>query len=118
VVQSGRTRDPKLPDTPTIYELMDQYKTPEATRRLGNVVLAAGALGRPIVGTPGVPAERVAILRQAFNKMLSDPDFLAEIERRKYELQPVKGEELEAMAKDVIAQPPDVIERMRKLLGK
>ena len=34
-VQTGRTRDPKLPDTPTIYELMDQYKTPEATRRLG-----------------------------------------------------------------------------------
>jgi tripartite-type tricarboxylate transporter receptor subunit TctC len=118
VIQSGRTRDPKLPDTPTIYELMDQYKTPEATRRLANVVLAAGALGRPLVGTPGIPPERVTILREAFNKTLKDPDFLAEIERRKYELQPVKGEELEAMAKEVIAQPPDVIERMRKLLGK
>jgi tripartite-type tricarboxylate transporter receptor subunit TctC len=118
VVQSGRTRDPKLPDTPTIYELMDQYKTPEATRRLADVVLAAGALGRPLVGTPGIPPERVTILREAFNKTLKDPDFLAEIERRKYELQPVRGEELEAMAKGVIAQPPDVIERMRKLLGK
>jgi hypothetical protein len=50
--------------------------------------------------------------------MLSDPEFLADIEKRKYELQPVKGEELEAMAKDVIAQPPDVVERMRKLLSK
>jgi tripartite-type tricarboxylate transporter receptor subunit TctC len=118
LIQSGRTRDPKLPDTPTIYELMDQYKTPEATRRLANVVLAAGALGRPLVGTPAIPPERVTILREAFNKTLKDPDFLAEIERRKYELQPVRGEELEAMAKDVIAQPPDVIERMRKLLGK
>jgi hypothetical protein len=118
MVQTGRARDPKLPDTPTIYELMDQYKTPEATRRLGNVVLAAGALGRPIVGTPGIPSERVTILREAFNKTLNDPDFLAEIERRKYELQPVNGEELEIMAKDVIAQPADVIERMRKLLGK
>jgi tripartite-type tricarboxylate transporter receptor subunit TctC len=118
VVQTGRTRDPKLPDTPTIYELMDQYKTPEATRRLANVILAAGALGRPLVGTPGIPAERVRLLRNAFNKTLNDPEFLADIEKRKYELQPVKGEELEAMAKDVIAQPPDVIERMRKLLGK
>ena len=117
-VQTGRTRDPKLPDTPTIYELMDLYKTPEETRRLANVVLAAGALGRPLTGTPGIPAERVTLLRQAFNKMLSDSDFLAEIEKRKYELQPVKGEELEVMAKEVIAQPPDVIERMRKLLGK
>ena len=118
VVQSGRTRDPKLPDTPTIYELMDQYKTPEATRRLANVVLAAGAVGRPLVATPGIPPERVTVLRDAFNKMLKDPEFLAEIERRKYELQPVKGEDLEAMAKEVIAQPPDVVERMRKLLGK
>ena len=118
VIQSGRTRDPKLPDTPTIYDLMDQYKTPAATRRLADVVLAAGALGRPLVGTPGIPPERVTILREAFNKTLKDPDFLAEIERRKYELQPVRGEELEAMAKGVIAQPPDVIERMRKLLGK
>jgi tripartite-type tricarboxylate transporter receptor subunit TctC len=118
VIQSGRTRDPKLPDTPTIYELMDQYKTPEATRRLANVVLAAGALGRPLVATPGIPPERVTVLREAFNKMLKDPDFLTEIERRKYELQPVKGEDLEAMAKEVIAQPPDVVERMRKLLGK
>ncbi|HET8671755.1 MAG TPA: tripartite tricarboxylate transporter substrate-binding protein, partial [Candidatus Saccharimonadales bacterium] len=80
MVQSGRTRDPKLPDTPTIYELMDQYKTPEATRRLANVVLAAGALGRPLVATPGIPPERVTVLREAFNKMLKDPDFLAEIE--------------------------------------
>ena len=118
VIQTGRTRDPKLADVATIYELMDQYKTPEASRRLANVVLAAGALGRPLVGTPGIPPDRVKILREAYNKTLKDPDFLAEIEKRKYELQPVKGEELEAMAKDVIAQPPDVIERMRKLLGK
>ena len=97
---------------------MDRYKTPEATRRLANVVLAAGALGRPLVGTPGIPPERVTILREAFNKMLKDPEFLAEIEKRKYELQPVKGDEMEALAKNVIAQPPDVIERMRKLLGK
>jgi tripartite-type tricarboxylate transporter receptor subunit TctC len=118
VIQTGRSRDAKLPDVPTIYELMDQYKTPEATRRLAEVILAAGALGRPLIGTPGIPPERVRILREAFNKTLKDPEFLADIEKRKYELQPVKGEELEAMAKNVIAQSSDVIERMRKLLGK
>ncbi|HWP60374.1 MAG TPA: tripartite tricarboxylate transporter substrate-binding protein [Candidatus Acidoferrales bacterium] len=118
VIQTGRTRDPKLPDTPTIYELMEQYKTPEASRRLADVILAAGALGRPLVGPPGIPPERVALLREAFNKTLKDPEFLAEIERRKYELQPVNGEELETIAKGVMVQPPDVIERMRKLLGK
>ena len=118
LIQTGRKRDPKLPDVPTIYELMDQYKTAEGSRRLVTLVLAAGALGRPLVGTPGIPSDRVRTLREAFAKTLKDPEFLDEINKRKYELEPVGGEELEALAKEVMAQPPDVIERMRKLLGK
>ncbi len=118
IIQTPRKRDPKLPDTPTIYELMDQYKTPEASRRLATVVLAAGALGRPVVGTPGIPLERVKILREAFTKTMTDPEFLAELKKRRYELEPASGEEVEALAKEVVAQPPEVIERMRKFLGK
>ncbi|MGH7772274.1 MAG: Bug family tripartite tricarboxylate transporter substrate binding protein [Candidatus Binatia bacterium] len=118
IIQTPRKRDPKLPDTPTIYELMDQYKTPEASRRLATVVLAPGALGRPVVGTPGIPLDRAKILREAFAKTMTDPEFLAELKKRRYELEPVSGEEVEALAKEVVAQPPEVIERMRKLLGK
>lgn len=118
IIQTGRKRDPKLPDTPTIYELMDQYKTPEESRRLAAVVLAGGNLGRPLLGTPGIPPDRVKLLRDAFAKTMADPEFLAEIEKRKYELDPTSGEELEALAKEIIVQPPEVIERMRKLLGK
>lgn len=118
LIQTGRKRDPKLPDVPTIYELMDQYKTAEGSGRLVTLVLAAGALGRPLVGTPGIPSDRVRTLREAFAKTLKDPEFLDEINKRKYELEPVGGEELEALAKEVMAQPPEVIERMRKLLGK
>jgi tripartite-type tricarboxylate transporter receptor subunit TctC len=117
LVQTGRNRDPKLPDVPTIYELMDHYKTPEGSRRLATVVLAAGALGRPLVGTPGIPEDRVKILREAFVMTVKDPEFLAEVKKRKWELDPVGGEELEALAKEVVAQPPEVIERMKKLLG-
>lgn len=118
IMQTGRKRDPRLADTPTIYELMDQYQTPEQSRRLATVVLAGGSLGRPLIGTPGIPPDRVKILREAFAKTMIDPDFLAEIKKRKYELDPTSGEELEALAKEVIVQPPEVIERMRKLLGK
>jgi tripartite-type tricarboxylate transporter receptor subunit TctC len=118
IMQTGRKRDPRLADTPTIYELMDQYQTPEQSRRLATVVLAGGNLGRPLIGTPGIPPDRVKILREAFAKTMIDPDFLAEIKKRKYELDPTSGEELEALAKEVIVQPPEVIERMRKLLGK
>src|SRR3989338_2749553 len=97
---------------------MDHYKTPEGSRRLATVVLAAGALGRPIVGTPGIPEDRVKTLREAFAMTVKDPEFLAEVKKRSWELNPGGGEEMEALAKEVIVQPPEVIERMKKLLGK
>ncbi|HEU4345155.1 MAG TPA: tripartite tricarboxylate transporter substrate-binding protein [Candidatus Binatia bacterium] len=117
IIQTGRKRDAKLPETPTIWELMDQYKTPEAGRRLANVVLAAGALGRPMLGTPGIPAERVKILREAFNKTLKDPEFLADLEKRKFELDPTTGEQLEKIVKEAVGQPPETVARLKKLLG-
>lgn len=118
LIQTGRKRDEKLPDVPTIFELMDNYKTPESSRRVATVVLAAGTVGRPIVAPPGLPGDRVKILREAFMKTVKDPEFLAEAKKKKLEIDPISGEELEALAKEVIAQPPEVVERMRKLLGK
>jgi hypothetical protein len=117
IIQTGRKKDPRLPDTPTIYELMDRYKTPEDSRRLATVILAAGALGRPMLGTPGIPPERVAILRDAFSKTMKDPAFLDEVKKRKYELGPTSGEELENIVKEAMSQPPEIIARMKKLLG-
>jgi tripartite-type tricarboxylate transporter receptor subunit TctC len=116
--QTGRKREARLKDAPTIYELMDEYKTPDTIRRLAKVVLASGEFGRPIIAPPGVPADRVKILRDAFNKSISDPALLAQAEKRKLEVDPVSGEELETLAKEVIAAPPDVIERMKKIIGK
>ena len=118
IIQTGRRRDPKLGDVPTIYELMDKYKTPDSSRRLADVILASGALGRPMIGTPGIPPDRVKILRDAFNKTVNDPEFLAELDKRKFDLDPVPGEELEKIVRDVMNQPPDIIARMKKLLGE
>src|SRR5262250_519357 len=117
IIQTGKKRDAKLPETPTIWELMDKYKTPEASRRLATVVLASGSLGRPMLGTPGIPPERVKILREAFNATMKDPEFLADLEKRQYDLDPVPGEELEKIAKDAMSQTPDTAARMKKLLG-
>jgi len=115
--QTGTKRDARLKDVPTIYELMDKYKTSEGVRRLAKVVLASGDFGRPIVAPPGVPADRVKMLRDAFNKSVSDPALLAEAEKRQLEMDPGTGEELESLAKEVIVAPPDVVERMKKILG-
>jgi tripartite-type tricarboxylate transporter receptor subunit TctC len=96
---------------------MDRYKTTDAGRALAKVILASGDLGRPIVAPPGVPADRIKILRDSFEKTIQDPALLAEAERRRLEIDPTAGEEMEALAKDVMATPPDVVANMRKLLG-
>jgi tripartite-type tricarboxylate transporter receptor subunit TctC len=117
IAQSARMRDARLPDTPTIYELMDQYKTADQSRRVATVILAGGVFGRPMVGPAGIPADRLKILRSAFASALKDPELKVEAEKRSYELDPVAGEEMEKLAKEVMAQPPAVVERMKKILG-
>jgi hypothetical protein len=114
--QTGRQRDPRLADIPTLYELMDRYKTPESGRRLATVILANGTLGRPIFTSPGTPPDRVKVLREAYEKMLKDPAFLEDIKKKKFELDPISGEELEVIVKEVMTQPPEIIERLKKLL--
>lgn len=117
IIQTGKKRDAKLPETPTLWELMDRYKTPEENRRLATLMLASGQLGRPMMGTPGIPADRIKILRDAFNATMKDPEFLADIDKRQFDLDPVPGEELEKTVKEVMSQPPDIVARMKKLLG-
>jgi tripartite-type tricarboxylate transporter receptor subunit TctC len=116
--QTGSKRDARVKDAQTIYELMDIYKTPAGPRSLAKVVLASGDFGRPLVFPPGVPAERLKILRDAFNKSVNDPALLSAAEKRRLEIDPGTGEELEALAKEVMAASPDVIQRVQSLLGK
>ena len=118
LMQTGRTRDPRLPDVPTIYELLDQYKVPESGRRLVAVILASGNIGRPFIAPPNLPAERLKLLRETFMKAMSDPELRAEANKKKLDADPSGGEEIEAIAKEAVSQPPEVIERMKKLLGK
>jgi tripartite-type tricarboxylate transporter receptor subunit TctC len=58
------------------------------------------------------------MLRDAYAKTLKDPDFLAEAKKNGWELRVVSGEELQALAKEVIDQPPEVVEWLKKLLAK
>jgi tripartite-type tricarboxylate transporter receptor subunit TctC len=98
--------------------MMQQYKTPEAGRRLAKVILTAATLGRPIAAPPGVPPDRTKTLRDAYAKALNDPELVAEAAKLGWDLEPLTGQELEALAKEVVAQPKDVIERMKWVLGR
>lgn len=119
VLQTEKQRHPKLPAVPTIFELMDQYKIADNKRRLVNSYLGIWGFGsRPIVSTPGVPAERLKILRDAFMRMFKDPEVLDEMKKRNWDAEPVGGAELEALAKEVVDQPPDVTAALKRILSK
>jgi tripartite-type tricarboxylate transporter receptor subunit TctC len=118
LVQTGQKRDARLRDTPTIYELMDQFKTSSAGRNLTTLVLAGGQFGRPYVLPPKTPADRTTIIRQAFEKVLADESVIAEAKKRKLEFDPTSSQELEKLAKEVMSQPPEIVAKMKQLLGK
>jgi len=116
LIQTGRKRDARLGDVPTLYELMDKHKTPEAERRMATAILAAGGFGRPMVAPPGMSAELARTIREAYAKTLKDPEFIAEVKKRRYDLEPVSWEEMQNLAKEVTSQPADVMERVKKIL--
>ena len=118
LVQTGRKRDPLLPETPTFYELMDRYKVRDADRRLATLIMASNEFGRPWVGPPNMPADRVKILRDAWNRTLKDPDLLGEAKKRRWPVSPIGGEVLAALAKEVTTQPVEVVARLKQLLGE
>jgi tripartite-type tricarboxylate transporter receptor subunit TctC len=118
LVQTSRKRDASTPDTPTLNEIFDQYKVPANSRRVAQILLAAGDFGRPIMVTPGTPAERVKILRDAFLKTMSDPEALAEAKKGRMDVEPTSGEDLESLVKEIFDSPPEVIERAKKMLAQ
>jgi tripartite-type tricarboxylate transporter receptor subunit TctC len=117
LVQFGKNRDSRLPDVVTLNELMEKYKTPEIARRVALVVTASEIFQRPYMGPPGMRPEVVKVLREAFQKTLKDNAFLEEVKSKKLDAEFTSGEEMEAMAKEMMSQRPEVIERLKKVLG-
>ena len=82
IFKSGPKRDPRMGDAPTLFELMDQFKTPEVMRGVARVILASGDFGRPMVAGPGNPPDRIKILRDAYAKAMRDPGLIEEVKKR------------------------------------
>ena len=68
--------------------------------------------------TPGTPPERIKILREAFAKALKDPELLAEAKKARMDVEYTSGEELESLIKEVLEQPPEVVEQAKKFMAK
>ncbi|MBM3609045.1 MAG: hypothetical protein FJX29_11455 [Alphaproteobacteria bacterium] len=95
--------------------LIDLAKT-EDDRKIFELMAIGSEMGRPIAASPGIPPERVSALITAYRAMLKDPEFLGEAKKLNIEIDPIIGEELQALARRAIATPPAVVARMKKLL--
>ena len=116
IVQTAEKRDGRIADVPTLYEIFDKENTADESRRVADVILRGGDFGRPMLAGPGTPLDRVKILREAYVKSISNPELLAEAKKARMDVEPVTGEQLDALAKRVMNQPAGVINRVKKIL--
>lgn len=116
LLQTGRKRDPRAADAPTIYELMDRYKTNDINRRAMEVLAAGEGFGHPMMAPPGTPAERVKILRESYDRAMRDPELIAEAQKGGWVIEPVSGVELQALAEQLMVQPAEVVSQVKKIL--
>ena len=113
LVQFASARDKDLQDVPLAVDLA---KTP-AHRDIMEFLTSDAVLAWTLLAPPGVPGERVALLRQAFEAMLRDPAVLAEAEREKLEIDPVPGPELQALVERLARTPPATLEAIKQING-
>jgi tripartite-type tricarboxylate transporter receptor subunit TctC len=105
VIQSGLRRSPELKDVPLMQELVSDDKT----KKILEFASAGSAIGRALLAPPQVPADRIAVLREAFDKMVKDKDFLAAAEKRGAEIDPTPGAEAQKYAQQILDAPPDLV---------
>jgi tripartite-type tricarboxylate transporter receptor subunit TctC len=112
--QNGLKRFAQLPNVPTMTELV----TSEEGKSVMRVLAGTAEVGRSILTTPGVPPERLAALRTAFQAMLKDPEFIAATEKRKVMIDGATGEQVDAVTRDTMKLPKDVIAALKRVMQK
>src|SRR5918999_539023 len=115
ILQTGSKKDPRLGDTPTLSDLMEKRKTPALGRSVAKLLLLSATIGRPLVTTPGVPADRVQLLREAYVKAFKEPELLAEAKKARMEIELLSGADVERDMREAITQPKEVVNRVKKL---
>ncbi|MBX9775005.1 MAG: hypothetical protein K2Y71_11410 [Xanthobacteraceae bacterium] len=104
----------KHPDIPQVISILDLAQRVE-DKQLVDVLLAPLEMGRPYFAPPGVPADRLAALRYAFDATTKDADFLADVKKQKMELSPLNGEDVATLVKRIYATPPKVVDVAKQI---
>jgi hypothetical protein len=110
LAQWALRKHPEMGDVPLIY---DVAKTDEQRQAL-DLALARLEFGRPFFLPPGVPQARVDAIRKAFDATMKDPEFLAECEKLKIDIEPLSGVEVSELLVKIYKTPADTVERVRK----
>ena len=111
LVQYSVNRNPDLPDLPTMVDL---GRTPEQKEILATIGIASD-LGKSFFTTPGVPAERLAALRRAFDDTLRDPEFRADLERMKLDLIPLDWRATQKIVGDIDGTSQDLVDKIARV---
>ncbi len=109
LVQFALKRHPELPDVPMSWELGRNDEEKQVLRIVAN----ATEVGKMIMASPGIPADRVTALRRAFDATMKDPDFIADLKAARIELGPMPGEELQKLVEEVAHVSPAILEKVR-----
>jgi tripartite-type tricarboxylate transporter receptor subunit TctC len=113
IVQIGLTKAPDLPDVPLMMDLAKNAEDKAVLKLLS----APTTIGRPIFTSPGVPEERVKALRAAFEATMKDPEFLADAQKRGFDINPVSGEEMQKIVVDIVSTPRAIADRLQSIIG-
>jgi len=106
--QMGLRKHRDLPDVPLVIDLADS----DDLKRLLKIQFTAFELGRPIFAAEGVPADRIAILRKAFDESMKDKDLILEAEKSDQEVNPMSGAEMQDIFREIYETPKDLIARL------
>jgi tripartite-type tricarboxylate transporter receptor subunit TctC len=107
LVQAVSERNKQLPDTPTLVEMASNPGDKAALE----FYVSSANVSRSLLGPPGIPPDRLKVLRTAFEEVIKDPALRAEIDRSGSEFEPASGEYLEGLAQKVESTPRSVIDR-------
>jgi tripartite-type tricarboxylate transporter receptor subunit TctC len=113
LVQVALEKDPELPNVPL---LLDLAPNPEMAKVL-KVIALSQAFARPFAAPPGISDDRVAALRQAFERTMRDPAFLAEAKQRGLEVRPVSWQRIDQLLAEVYDTPPDILAKTKAAVG-
>jgi tripartite-type tricarboxylate transporter receptor subunit TctC len=114
IAQFGLSRSHILPNVPL---MLDLAKSDEDRQALA-LLFGRTEYGRPYFLPPGVPADRVAALRRAFDATMHDPAFTAEADKIGFAVDPLTGEQVQALIGELAKTPPAVVARVRAALNK